>query len=1019
VKLSAKWLTALAALALLVVAVVGMSPRSASAATGAVFAANEWSKLTNESPAPSGYLTASSVYATFSTATRLINSTGVGAVVGTANADRIKIVVTDADLNTTSTRHDDADALPLTLAGGGFSFLAATAIGSTQTFTLTVPADQIATAVLSDIKLVDRTAAKTAGTDAVVGTADDVFTAISSSLLEVTAKFDGDGIVAPYVTVRRNSGSTAVAFDIRFPTSAVNTTTAVAGCAATTLADGCIRVKTDSTPLGKIVLANETGLNTGRFVGYVSLLEGAGAGIEANSAAAGDALALIKVNNGPVTIEYADGTTIRTATVLIDTSAPAVTLTGPAHNAATQNRLPAFSGSVSETGAGLKLVQQVVSSVNTGPAGSFALAIDRVDDAADAAKILSPAGAIQGTGNAAEAVSLGTVADAQATLAFTYTPLTALPNTTIAVPDHKVDWQVRVSDLAGNIGFSDSDTTSTTAGTPVTGGFQSHVVKIDQKIPEFLANVGGCSPTTPVVAPAVACSNATGKVYDSLTKADSITATSGSGLKVTFNDSVTNVESSDFSVTLSTGGTHVPSAVTVNGAVVYLTIGATIPSNATATVAVVGPIADLASNGTSTGSVTASDGLPPKLTVTLSGGTGTGTGAESAAQLTKSTIKATIVSDESLSAAPTVTTSAVSGAVQNGPLAALAEGTTFSYTVPGGLATDGDKAIVVTATDPNGNVATSGAVATKSYKLDSALVAPVLTPTAGSTISLKKPFITVDFSADASTVTIAEITLDGVNVTAQLVAASGNKKYFIVPATDLTNAEHTVTIPATKVSDAAGTNNAAAITFKFTVADRKTFDLTLFAGWNLVSLPSDPVDPDINSVLTNKQVDQLVAYDATNAANPWRIATRDAKSGAWTSTTETPLNAVRSGRGYWLHTNNFEAAKVLLVGPTEPAAGSPPAVVSIPLAKGWNLVGVVDGGRVQTEGASGAGLLRGAVAVTRADYLGGVNAQRVYRYNSTTLRFEEVAGATQLLTGDGLWTYVTPNADGTVAAITP
>jgi hypothetical protein len=982
VKLSAKWLTALAALALLVVAVVSMSTRPASAATGTVNAANEWSKLTNESPAPTGYLYAASVYATYATTTRLIET----------GSSKIKISVNDADLNVTSTVADNV-ATAVNLSSSAV----------TTTITLGDATKPIA-GLASAIK-VFKGAGSAGGVDAT-----------AAGEVTVTIATAGNGTtVAGVIDVRSliSSGSATQDVYIEYPTSAQNDTTATAGCGAATLASGCIRVKTDTTTAGKIVVARETGLNTGRFEGFITLVEPT-AGVEGDSAVGGDSAAAIRVNNGPVTIEYSDAGTTRTTTVLVDTSAPTVAVTGPAHNTATQNRLPVFSGSVSETGAGLKLVQQVVASVNTGPAASFALVIDRVDDAADAAKILTPAGAIGG-GNAPEVVTLGTVADGQASLAFNYPPLVALPNATIAVPDHKVDWQVRVSDLAGNIGFSDSDTTSTTAGTPVTGGFQSHVVKIDQKIPEFLANAGGCSATTP---PGVTvCGNATGKVYDSTTKADSAASTDASSVKVTFNDSVTSIDPSDFSVTLSTGGTHVPLSVTVNGAVVYLKIGATIPSNATATVAVVSAIADLAGNGTSTGSVSAADGLPPKLTVTLDGGTGTGTGSEGVNQLTKSTIKVTIVSDESLSAAPTVEPFILSGASQAVAAASLAQGSNlFTYTIPA-LATDGDKAVVVKATDPNGNIATSGAAATKSYKLDSALAAPVLTP--AGTISLKKPFITMDFSADASTVTIAEITLDGTNVTSSLVAASGNKKYFIVPATDLTNAEHTVTMAIAKVSDAAGNTNAAAITFKFTVADRKTFDLTLFAGWNLVSLPSDPVDPDINSVLTNKQVDQLVGYDATNAANPWRIATRDAKSGAWTSTTETPLNAVRSGKGYWLHTNNFEAAKVLLIGPTEPGAGSPPSVVSIPMAKAWNLVGVVDGSRVQTEGASGVGLLRGLAPVVRTDYLGGVNAQRVYRYNTTTLRFEEVAAGAQLLTGDGLWVYVTPNADGTVAAITP
>lgn len=986
-KLSAKWLTALAALVLLVVAVTGMSARPASAATGAVYAANEWSKLTNESAAPSGYLNASSVYATYPTATRLIES----------SSNKVRIVVTDADLNTTSSV---ADAMAASVR--------LNAVGAETILTLTAAGSPIAGAA-ADV-LVFTGAGSTGGT-------------ALGAQANVEIGFIGDGSVAGWIRVTSNisNGSATQDVYVTYPTSAVNTTTATGSC--TTFVAGCIRVKTDVNTAGQIVMGNETGLNTGRFVGYINLVENLEANAQASSTAGGDSLATIRVNAGPVTIEYSDGGTTRTVSVLVDTSAPTVSITGPANSLATRDRQPFFSGTVSETGAGLKLVQQTVSSVSTGPANSFVLAIDKVDDAANAAVILSSAGAVQGAGNAAESVTMGTVADGNASFSFSHQPPAFLPTAGIVLPDHKVDWQVRVSDLAGNIGFSDSDLASLIAGTPVTGGFQSHMVKIDRVEPAFTANAGGCSPTTPTGG--TTCANATGKVYDTTTKVDSTSKTSSANVKVTFNDSVSGVDAGDFSVVLTPGGTHVPSSVTVSGAVVYLTLGTTIPSNATAVVSLSGTVTDSAGNSAAAGSVAAPDGLPPVVTVTLASGSGIGTGSEGAAQLTKSTIVATITTDESVSVTPTVETFILDGAQLIAPAASLAiGGNVFTYSVPA-TGADGSKALKVVATDPNGNIATSGSAAVKSFKLDSSLAAAVFTPAAASTTTLKKPFITVDFSADASTVTISEITLDSVDVTASLVASTGNKKYFIVPATNLTNASHTVTIPIGKVKDAAGNTNAAAVTFSFTVADRKTFDLSLFAGWNLVSLPSDPVDPDISTVLTNSSVDQVVAYDATDSANPWRIATRDAVSKKWTSTTETPLNAMRAGRGYWIHTNNFEAAKVSLVGPVEPGAGSPPAVTSIMVAKGWNLIGITDPDRSQTQNASGAGLLRGDVdgvggtAVTLADYLSGPVETRVYKYNPTTLAFTEVAGGDQVVTGGGLWVYIVPNNDGTVPAITP
>jgi hypothetical protein len=1015
VKLSAKWLTALAALALLVVAVAGltMSSKPASAATGTINVANEWSKLTTESPAPSGYIyvgAGKSVYATYPVATRLTESgpdtdtDGAGSDVDQDGSNLLKVVVVDTDLNQTEIRWDDADTVFTTLAGAGFTFLAATPVGGSQTFFLSQVADPIS-GTLSDIVLVDRGPARTAGTDAVFGTSDDVFTPVSSSVLQVVNKFDGDGTQPAWITVQRNSGSTLVALDIRYPTSSINTTNLLG--AGGSLAVGSVKVKTDANPDGVGVRLLETSRSSGRFEGFINILENV-AGNDASSTAAGDYVAKIRTNAGPVTIEYNDGGTTRSVQVAIDTTAPTITITAPTNGSATQNRLPTFAGSVTDAGAGLKLAQQVSGTTNVGPAGTFNLFIDRTDDPLNTAPVLATGG-VPGSGSV-ESVSLGSVTDSQTSLNFSQTPLTALPSTAVTVPDHKVDFQVRVSDLAGNQGFSDSDTSSTTAGSPVTGGFQAHTVQIDQKIPALLsnANFSGCSSNTPPSVPGNVCPASTGKVYDTVAKADSVASTSRNNVRVTFDGSVTGVDASDFSVTFSSGGTHVPSSVTVNGAVVYLTLAAEIPSSDKPTVALAGTVSDLAGNGTATGSVATADGLPPKITVTLSGGSGTGTGSESAAQLTKSTIIVDISVDEALSVAPTVETFILNGAAENGPSSSLSQGgNLFRYTVPS-LPTDGDKAVKVVATDSSSNAATSGGASTKSYKKDSSLAAPTVTPANGSTTSLRRPFITVDYgvAGEASSVTISEITLDGSNVVAQLVASSDKKKFFIVPTTDLTLAEHTVAIPVGKAKDAAGNENAAVTTFKFTVAARKPFNLGIFAGWQAVSVPSNPVDPAIAAVFTNTGIDQVVAYNAANPANPWSIATRDATSGNWTSTTETPLTSIMSGRGYWVHANNFETQSIPLVGPVEPGAGSPPPISTIPVAAGWNFIGVVDTSRQQTEVHFGAGLLRGSTAVLRSDYFSGVTASRVYRYNPTLLRFEEVLAGAQVTVGDGLWVNI-------------
>ncbi len=1042
-KLSAKWLTALAAVALLAVAVAG-SARNTNAAVGTIYVANEWSKLTTDPNVWAGYIYAGSgksVFATYRTTdaagatNKLIATAGAAGDAGArVAADRVRVAVVDAGKNTTTTLWDDGDATYTTLfAGAGYSLASTTTIGTSQIFTLLGdPANPIAAAALSDIKLIDRGAARTAGVDLIFGNADDVFTLVSSSVIAVTNKFDGDGVVAPWIQVTRNSGATAVPFDIRFPTSVTEYISAT--------------VKTDITTAGLTVNLIETSRASGRFEGVVDLVEnkvppalGAiaeGSTVPITGIAGTTTAAKIRVLNGPVTLEYTDSDSVlRTAQVLIDTIAPTVAVTAPAQGSATQNRVPTFSGSVTDSGAGLKLQQatQTISSVtsNVGPGGfsvgttaSGGLFIDKTDDAANATKILTTPGTVS-AGNAYEVLTLGTVVDGQASLSYSHTPGAALPTLGVGiVPDHLVDFQVKIADLAGNFGFSDSDTSTVPqpAG-GVTTDFNSHSVRIDQKIPAFKTNSSGCSPVTSAPLPGLVCENATGKVYDSVTKLDSTTLTDRKNIKVQFDGSVTNVDAGDFSVAFDVGGTHVPASAVVNGAVVYLTLVAEVPANDTPLVSLVGSISDLAGNSTPSGSVTLADGVPPKVTVTRSGGTGTGTGSEDATNLTKGAITITVTLDESVSAVPTVDVWTPDGAdagtdpdVEATAVATVAQGNNvYSLSYTSGVS--GEKRIRVNASDSASNVATSGNSTTKSYTVDLAFTAPTVTVTGQTgtttfTTSSKKPFITLDFAGELSSITITAVTLDTVDVTATLVAQSDKKKFFMVPAANLTNAEHTVAIAATKATDAAGNTNAA-VSFKFTVVDRKTFDMTFFAGWNAVSVPSNPVDAAIESVFTNKSIDQVVAYDATNPANPWSITTRDATSGAFKSTTERPLTAIMAGPGYWVHTTNFEPTKVLLVGPVDPSAGSPPPITSIPVAKGWNLIGVSDPSRIQTEGASGATLLRGATVVTASDYFNGVVETRVYRYNPTTLGFEEVTSGMGVKIGDALWVNIT-DATGSI-----
>jgi hypothetical protein len=416
-------------------------------ATGPLNVSNEWSKLTTEFPPRPGYIYAGTggVYATYPQPQRLT----------AIQSNRLKISLADPSLNTLKTIWDDGDANQATLAGAGFMFSASTPIGGTQVFVLS---DESAPIVgqTGSIVLADRSSARNAGPDGLPGTNDDVFVTIGPERLQVITKFDGDGVVPGWVQLQRNSGSTAVNFDIRYQTSGLDQTARLGPGGA--LVDGAVRVKTDANALGVGVLLLETGRSTSRFEGFVELADNV-AGNDASSIVAGDVQAKIRTRLGPVHIEYNDGGTFRTIQVEVDVVPPVVEFNAPAHNSATQNRFPQFTGAVTDDGSGLKLVQQVIGTTFIGPPKSFELFFDRRDDPSNASPVLVSSGQPDFL-VAAEFVALGSIQDGQKSLAFSHTPLFALPNASIIVPDHRVDFQVRVNDLAGNIGFSDSDPSS-------------------------------------------------------------------------------------------------------------------------------------------------------------------------------------------------------------------------------------------------------------------------------------------------------------------------------------------------------------------------------------------------------------------------------------------------------------------------------------------------------------------------------------------------------------------------------
>ena len=408
------------------------------------------------------------------------------------------------------------------------------------------------------------------------------------------------------------------------------------------------------------------------------------------------------------------------------------------------------------------------------------------------------------------------------------------------------------------------------------------------------------------------------------------------------------------------------------------------------------------------------------VTVTLTNGS-----AEATVNTSADIVSITAVSEDSGTGSSATTTDvAAEGTVASVAVDSLNYKATFAGTAFSDASTEDSKSILLSATDVNGNTGTLGHrdqanAAATTFRLDK--TAPVLSQdpdgdgTPGSSTTLPRPYVIWDFT-DNSNVTVNTATFGGDDVLA-LLATTNNKKYFMVPAADLAAATYAVAGKGTDLAGNAGTSTS----YNLAVTARKDYKATILAGWNLMSFPSDPVDGAIGSVFTNTGIDQVVGYDASAKGSPWTVATSDA------GTFSGSLTNISEGNGYWVHSTEFSTQAVALTGPEGPSASAPPSISSIPLASGWNLVGVTDATKANTQANEGACI------DSMKDYLGadgGSSVTKAYEYNTTNLAWTEVditndtacASATDaqaVNAGEAFWVFAKPDSGGLLTPIVP
>ena len=120
-----------------------------------------------------------------------------------------------------------------------------------------------------------------------------------------------------------------------------------------------------------------------------------------------------------------------------------------------------------------------------------------------------------------------------------------------------------------------------------------------------------------------------------------------------------------------------------------------------------------------------------------------------------------------------------------------------------------------------------------------------------------------------------------------------------------------------QVTDTAG-NKSTETTNKFTVKARSKFTLGLKAGWNLISLPNNPSDTAIDTVIgTANGVSTVYAYEG----GAWKVAVREKADGAWGSFAGS-LTTMEGHKAYWVKSSDFQSLKIAIPALVGGASGS-------------------------------------------------------------------------------------------------
>ncbi len=621
--------------------------------------------------------------------------------------------------------------------------------------------------------------------------------------------------------------------------------------------------------------------------------------------------------------------------------------------------------------------------------------------------------------------------------------------------EYEIRWWAVATDLAGNDGVSDSDadTKCTVPSTVTIGDLEGTIVAAVGKPGEDDHVPGtGCDPFVVRVDTAGPELDATSTFTGSWL--DGKEEKSGSDGKrtsivVAFNEALDcdSVSADDFEVDGSA-----PNGVTCKGSKVYLDVGELDPNDRPEIAVGNESLTDKAGNLIGKDEeVTSNDGIPAKLTVSVSGS------GEGDRVVTDEDITITIGSDERLAGNPTVVIGKVGGdqVLASDPIAtASPTGNANEWTlkpVYSGANDDGLWNVYVSGQDLGSGalklMASAGTAGTEGkdeetdegngvftldldsksailFEVDNEVQAPAWSPDIIDDDKTDNPgvFIRADFSDEGKeyglggvdttatpadntrkatdtpgdvatdfdthgTVTLISATFNGGDVTDSV--STRDSILYVYRAGDLKNGDHVFKI---EVKDNAG--NEKEFTLEFAKIDRVAYKLELNPGPNLVSFPGNPADGDVNAVFGgegNEAISNVLTFN--NTTGLWLNAVKG-EDGMFAG----DLTTINGMNGYWVVSDGVLDVSVVLEG-TGSIERPPPHIA---VQQGWNLIGVVD-----------AEQRKGGTDIATNEYFANIDAQVVYGFDSLVGRLVRLSIAKaeskekqdMVKTGSAYWVY--------------